>query len=73
MARCLPKGFERGWLRPGEGFAFPVAMPQLVEQRGDLAVRAGLEQHVGWRKLLGETGRITSIAQREWASTGQSF
>lgn len=26
-----------------------------------------------WRKLLAETGRITSIAQREWAIVGQTF
>jgi DDE superfamily endonuclease len=26
-----------------------------------------------WRKLLAETGRITSIAQRDWATVGQSF
>jgi transposase len=26
-----------------------------------------------WRKLLAETGRITSIAQRDWASVGQSL
>jgi hypothetical protein len=26
-----------------------------------------------WRKLLAETGRITSIAQREWAIVGQAF
>ena len=26
-----------------------------------------------WRKLLAETGRITSIAQREWATVGQQF
>ena len=26
-----------------------------------------------WRKLLAETGRITSIAQRDWATIGQSL
>ncbi|MDQ2082200.1 IS630 family transposase [Xanthobacteraceae bacterium Astr-EGSB] len=26
-----------------------------------------------WRKLLAETGRITSIAQRDWAFAGQTF
>jgi transposase len=26
-----------------------------------------------WRKLLAETGRITSIAQRDWATVGQQF
>jgi transposase len=26
-----------------------------------------------WRKLLAETGRITSIAEREWVTFGQSF
>jgi hypothetical protein len=26
-----------------------------------------------WRKLLAETGRITSIADRDWAIIGQSF
>jgi hypothetical protein len=26
-----------------------------------------------WRKLLAETGRITSIAQRDWATVGQEF
>jgi hypothetical protein len=26
-----------------------------------------------WRKLLAEAGRITSIAQRDWAMVGQSF
>jgi transposase len=26
-----------------------------------------------WRKLLAETGRITSIAQRNWATIGQSL
>lgn len=26
-----------------------------------------------WRKLLAETGRITSIAQRDWATIGQQF
>ena len=26
-----------------------------------------------WRKLLAETGRITSIAQRDWVTIGQSF
>jgi putative transposase len=26
-----------------------------------------------WRKLLDETGRITSIATRDWATIGQSF
>jgi hypothetical protein len=26
-----------------------------------------------WRKLLAETGRITSIAARDWASIGQLF
>ena len=29
-------------------------------------------QHA-WRKLLAETGRITSIANRDWATIGQSF
>ena len=26
-----------------------------------------------WRKLLAETGRITSIAQRDWVTIDQSF
>jgi hypothetical protein len=26
-----------------------------------------------WRKLLAETGRITSIAQRDWIIIGQSL
>lgn len=26
-----------------------------------------------WRKLLAETGRVTSIAQRDWVTFGQSF
>ena len=26
-----------------------------------------------WRKLLAETGRITSIAERDWATISQSF
>jgi hypothetical protein len=26
-----------------------------------------------WQKLLAETGRITSIADRGWATVGQSF
>lgn len=29
-------------------------------------------QHA-WRKLVAEAGRITSIAQRQWASVGHAF